>query len=258
MKTYGPWACMTVAALLGACGGGGGDTPPAGQQQPTASVAGLYSGTTSGGRSVDALILGDGRMYAMVGGATGSGIATIFFGSGTVSASGFTSAVGGNLDTHSGAPLATGSASLTGVPKTSIAGTLSDSGAPLLDFNLPYSARFEGSARLADVAGSYFGDSTGLGRIISASITVDATGAFSGQSPADGCVHSGTLTPNSSANVFDVRIAFGDNCPKRGELRGHALWNAGSGTLPATLTMFASSDLSRPSPDAWAYFAGRQ
>jgi hypothetical protein len=260
VKQLGTLALAAVAAALVACGGGGGDTPPAEPQPPPgASVAGLYTGTATRGRSVDALILGDGRMYAMLGGAAGGGgITTIFFGSGTVTASGFTSAVGGTLDTHSGAPLATGSASVTGVPKTSIAGTLSGGGVPLVDFNLPYSTRFEGTANLADVAGTYLGDSTGLGRIVSARITVGPGGAFTGESPADGCVHSGTLTPHGSANVFDVRILFGDNCPKQGELRGHALWSPASGTLPATLTLFASSDLSRPRPDAWAYFAGRQ
>lgn len=260
MKMHKAWACVAAAMLLAACGGGGGgDAPPADpQRRSTASVAGLYTGTAARGGSLDALILGDGRMYAMVGSSGGQGVATIFFGSGTVTGSGFTSAVGGNLDTHSGASLTAGSVTLTGQPKTSIAGTLSGNGVPIVDFDLPYSTAFEGTATLADVAGSYFGDSTGLGRIISASITVDASGAITGESPADGCVHSGTLTPNASANVFDLSLTFGDNCPKKGELRGHALWNPASGTAPATLTMFASSDLSRPSPDAWAYFAGKQ
>jgi hypothetical protein len=259
VNRLGKLAGAVVAALLGACGGGGGggDAPPAEPQRRTASVAGLYSGAAAPGRSVNALILSDGRMYAMVGGA-GQGIATIFFGSGTVTDSGFTSAVGGNLDTHSGAPLAAGSVTLTGRPKASIAGTLSGNGVPIIDLDLRYSTLFEGTATLADVAGSYLGDSTGLGRIISASITVDASGAITGESPADGCVHSGTLTPNASANVFDVRITFGDGCPKKGELRGHALRSAASDTTPATLTMFASSDLSRPGADAWAYFAVRQ
>ncbi len=233
MKTHKAWACVAAAMLLAACGGGGGggDAPPADpQRRSTASVAGLYTGTAARGGSLDALILGDGRMYAMVGSSGGQGVATIFFGSGTVTASGFTSAVGGNLDTHSGASLTAGSVTLTGQPKTSIAGTLSGNGVPIVDFDLPYSTAFEGTATLADVAGSYFGDSTGLGRIISASITVDASGAITGESPADGCVHSGTLTPNASANVFDLSLTFGDNCPKKGELRGHALWNPASGT----------------------------
>lgn len=252
-------AWLALAALLGACGGGGGDSPAPPLQTPAASVAGLYFGTASGGRTFDALILDNGRIYGTLG--AGTGISTVFFGSGTVTANGFTSSTGGNLTVNSGAPLVPGAVTLTGVPKTSITGTLTGTGSAFpATFDSTYSATFEGTPSLATVAGSYLGNSSGLGRVINLTLTVDAsTGAIAGVS-SDGCTHTGTLTPNASANVYDLSVAFGAGCPFRSTFTGHAIWRAAAGANPAALTAFAAVGSAATSPfaEGWIFVGGKQ
>ena len=241
-------ACAGLAALalLGACGGGGGGSETPTQQPNSASVAGLYFGTanpaTQGGpqRTFDALILADGRIYGMLG--ESGGIGTVFFGSGAMNGSSFASSAGGNLATSSGAPLSPATVTFTGVSKTSINGTLSGTGSGMpASFTSSYNAAFEGTpAALSAIAGTYVGNSSGIGRPINLTLTFDGTGAFSGTS-SDNCPHTGTLTPNATANVYNVSITFESGCPRRGGMTGHALWSPASGGTPATLTLFMSA-----------------
>jgi hypothetical protein len=252
--------CIAAAAWLGAgCGGGGGDeSAPAQGQALEPTVAGLYFGTADGGRFFDALILNNGRMYAMLG--TGSGVSAVFFGSGTVTAAGFTSTAGGTLTTNSGDPLAPATVTLSGTPRTSATGTLTGTGPGLpAPFTLRYDASFEGTPEaLAALAGTYQGNSSGLGRPINLDLVLDAAGGFTGTS-SDNCPHTGTLTPSASANVYAVSITFQQGCPRRGPMTGYALWSPPTTATPqATLTIFTSaSDPSSAFALGWVFFGGR-
>jgi hypothetical protein len=261
-------ACASgLVALLVACGGGGGDVGSAGanntpqQQQPApaagTTVAGLYFGTASGGRTLDVLLMPTGHVYAMLG--AGTGITSVFFGGGPVTASGFVSSSGGHMSTGSGNPLVAGELSLIGLPRSSISGTLAGTGAGFpAPFTASYSTAFEGSASLANLAGTYQGDSAGLGRVINATLTVDAAGLITGESPADHCTLSGSLTPEASANVLALSITFGTGCPQRGTMTGHALWRAAAGATPAALTLLASAgDSGGAFAQGWVFFGSR-
>lgn len=264
-KLLGTACAAGLLSLLGACGGGGGDNAAAGvvtvpQQQagpPGTTVAGLYFGTASGGRTLDVLLMPTGQVYAMLG--AGTGINSVFFGGGPVTASGFVSSSGGHLSTSSGNPLVAGELSLIGLPRSSISGTLAGTGAGFpATFTASYSTAFEGTANLAALAGTYQGDSAGLGRVINATVTVDAAGLISGESPADGCALSGSLTPIAAANVLDLRITFGTNCPQRGTMTGHAVWRAAVGATPTALTLLASTgDSASAFAQGWVFFGAR-
>lgn len=240
---------LAMAALVAGCGGGGGDAPAPASGTPT--VAGLYFGTTAAaGGTFDALVLDSGRIYGMLGVSAGS-LDTIFIGTGTVTASGFTSAAGGNLDTHSGLMSQPAAITLTGTPKASISGSFTGTGSGVpATFNSSYRSSFEGTATLANLAGTYGGNSVGLGRGVLLTIVIGADGRFAGTS-VEPCLHTGTFVPNAGANVYDVTVTFGAGCPKAGSMTGHAVWQAATASLPATLTVLASnSDFS----DGWLFF----
>jgi hypothetical protein len=249
---------LTLAALLVGCGGGGGDDAASGAGPvvpgaPTGPVVGLYLGTTTAGGTFDALILGSGRMYGLLG--VNGGITTVFFGDGVVTDTGFASTAGGNLTTNSGKPLGAATVSLTGVPKTSITGTLAGSGPGFpATFTSTYRASFEGTPALATVAGTYEGDSSGLGRIAGLTLTVASNGDITGVS-ADLCEHTGKAVPDASANVYDITMTFGAGCPKQGTFTGHAILSAASGANPATLTMLAATS---NFGEGWIFVGGKQ
>jgi hypothetical protein len=244
------WAGLAALALLSACGGGGGDPAPA---APSSTVAGLYFGTAdpNGTRFFDALLLSNGRMYGMLG--TGAALQKVFLGTGTLTATGFNSTAGAILDTQSGVTTTSGAVTLTGTPKTSIAGSVTGTGVAAT-FTSSYNTGFEGTASLANLTGVYGGIFAGLefgGAGLT--LTVNAAGAFSGT--GSGCPHTGTLTPNSGANVYDVSITFGPGCPRIGQMTGHARLQPATLTAAATLTMFA---VNNAYSDAWIFFGPKQ
>jgi hypothetical protein len=263
---------LALGLIVAACGGGGGDggsggggdggdaaedaallPPPQTLPDTTqaAAVAGLYSGSTGTGVGVEALILADGRMYAILG---TNGIDSVFFGNGTLAGGTFTSNAGAKLSGSSGIASLPAAVTLTGVPTTSISGTVTG---PQLSatFTANYRSLFEVTPSLASVAGSYGGTFAGLGGGDGFLLTlvVSPAGVISGTT-ASGCGHAGTLAPNARANVYDVSITFGSGCRKRGTITGHALLEPAAGVVPATLTVFAATG---DFTDAWLFFGGR-
>jgi hypothetical protein len=188
----------------------------------------------------------------------GAGITSVFFGSGTPTATGLVTTAGGNMATRAGNPLVPGELTLVGVPRASISGSLSSADAAVpATFTSSYSAAFEGSPVLANLAGTYEGDSAGLGRVINATLTIDGAGNLTGSS-VEGCEHGGSLTPHANANIFELRITFGTACPRQGTLTGHALWTAATPSSRATLTLLAAaSEAGTAFTQGWVYFGAR-
>ncbi len=244
-------AALLTSALLGACGGGGGDAGLTPAQPAGPTVAGWYVGTTTTGGFFDALILDNGRIYGMLG--NGAAMQKILVGTGTTMASGFNTTSGALVDTQSGLTSASAVATLTGTPKTSIAGSVTGAGvAATIASN--YHTAFEDTPSLANVAGSYLGNIAGLGYGgMNLTLTVSPNGTFSGTT-GSGCQHSGTLSVNASANVYDVTLSF-VGCTKDGRMTGHALWQPATGAAPARLAMFASNNVYT---DAWFYLGHKQ
>jgi hypothetical protein len=244
-------AALALAAVLAACGGGGGAETTSAPVTPTAAMAGLYFGsTTAAGGTFDALILANGRMYAMQG--ANGGINNVFFGNGTLSPTGYASTSGATLSTLSALTVAA-SSTLSGTPQLVITGTMSSANVSAT-FTASYRSAFETPAALASVVGRYGGQFSGLGPGDGFLLTleVDADGNLSGTT-GSGCVHTGKLTPDPTVNVYEATVTLGSGCRKRGTISGHAIHQPAVGSTPATLTIFAISGDLR---DGWIYLGG--
>ena len=238
-----------AVAALGACGGGNDAAAPPPPVVPT--MVGLYSGmanSVSGvTRSFEVLLLANGRAYGVLIPASGTG--SVFFGGGNYTASGFNSVEGGNLRLNTAnAPLSAAALTLAGPPRGTLTGTLTGSalaGEYQADLSaLSYDATFDRApAPLADVAGSYTGNSAGTGNGSGlVPIVVQASGNFTGTSRNGTCPHSGTLTPSSAGNYYTMTLTFGAGCSNPSvPLNGIALWKPASATAPAVLRLFVSA-----------------
>ena len=235
MKSPKRVAALVVAGLLAGCGGGGGGGAPV-PPDPPATFAGLYAGSASAGRTFDALILDNGRFYAMLGTSAG-GITDVYIGTSTATATTFDSVSAKDLDIASGALRATTLTS-TGSPKVSIGGLLSGT----ITFNATYDARFEAKPSLASIAGIYQGDARspeGLGAI---NLTVSSTGVVTGSTL--GCSLAGTVAPRADANVYDLSINFGAGCKNssRATFAGHAVLGTIANVPPGTRMTAIATD----------------
>ena len=200
---------LALTALLTACGGGGGSSD-AGTTPATASpLAGGWEGTSSSGDGIQAMILEDGRIWA-VSGTQASGVLFVnSLGRATLTTSG-TAVSAGDLRAHD---LATGTSvtgTLTGTftAGTSITATVTAGGASATMRLAPAAAaayHYDTAATLTAVAGSwpgFFSNDTGT-------VVVSATGSFT-TTTASGCTVSGAITPRASGkNVYDVTVSFG-------------------------------------------------
>lgn len=190
-------AAISAATLAAGCGGGG-DSPA-----PT-NVAGLWNGTTSTGRTVAALTFQDGTGWALY---TPEGNPAYLAGvvQATTTVSGATAS--GPITDYNleGGGITSGTISTTVNPKQSISGTVNPGG---VTFSGTYDAAFEQAPSLTETAGTFTGTAAVLGGTESASVTVSTTGALSGSS-ASGCAYTGTVTPRTDGNAFNVSVTFG-------------------------------------------------
>jgi len=209
MKITRSLAGLSLAALLSACGGGGG-----GDSTAVASATGLFNGTTTSGRSVTGVVLGDGTYYVLYSTTTNPNvIGGVVQGSGTTSANSFTSSNAKDFNLEGlGALNATVAANF--VTKTSLSGsvTYSAPGITETSFTTTYNADFEVAPSLSTIAGTYTGQALVSAGSQAATVTISATGALSG-SGASGCALTGTVSPRSDGNVYDFSMTFGStNC----------------------------------------------
>lgn len=201
-----------VAALMAACGGGGGaDTTAAPAVVVANPLVGGWAGTSTSGNTVQAIVLEDGRMWA-IGGVVSSGVfyvnglsrTTLQTSGSTLSASDFrsysfaagTSATGSLTGSFVAGTSLTATATLVGGAGTA---TINLAPAPTTSYD------YNTTATLAAVAGSWPGSFTND----TGTLLVAANGTFSATTSA-GCRISGAFTPRASGkNVYDVTVAFG-------------------------------------------------
>lgn len=101
------------------------------------------------------------------------------------------------------------------VTGSSLSGSITrDAGAPPTalvspaDFSTLYRTAYNNNLTLAHLAGTYQGSvTTNLGKH-SAALTLDGAGALTGND-STGCTITGTATPRSRGNIFDLALAFG-------------------------------------------------
>lgn len=212
-RSFSLLCTAAVLMLLSGCGGDGGHNSPA---APHATHAqGAYEGTIGGIAHFQLLLLENGAYYMLFG--TGSGSAFepqgMVTGTGTETSSSVYTATN-TYTPPAPAPSSTVELTADYVVDVSFAGTLriatgGGGGATQSFSGVPISAalyQYGTAAQLADVAGTW---TVSVGGIIDSTMTVNASGAFSGVDTA-GCTYSGTLTPRASGkNVFNLTYQEG-------------------------------------------------
>jgi hypothetical protein len=196
-------------ALFTACGGSGSSTSADHPSNPVSTIGaaqGVYSGTTSNGSSFEAIVLPNDKFYAIYGTTTGGTLLVygMMVGQGNSSSSAFTASF---TDFYWSGPTYLGSINANFVAGTSFSGSFTENGttstfnatgSPSSTFN------FNTPAQVTAVTGSwsgYFLDGS------SSTVTVSSTGSFSGA--VQGCSFTGTITPDSAKNFYNVTVAFG-------------------------------------------------
>jgi hypothetical protein len=172
-----------------------------------ASPVGLWQGSTSTGRSINGLVLSDGSFYILYS-AVGDPalLGGVVQGTGSTSGSVFTSSSAKDFNVE-GFGVVGAVATATVVPKASLNGTFTYPSTSTLTFNSAYSSQFELVPALAVLAGTYTGQVAFSAGVQSVALSVSATGAIG--SASNGCVLSGTATPRTDGNVYNVYIHFG-------------------------------------------------
>ena len=199
-KTIAATATLSLAALLAACGGGNDGSGPS---------AGGFTGTTTSSRDLTAVVLTDGSyylMYSAVGDA--STVGGVVQGTSAISGDSFASsdALDFNVEGLGMKPGAV-AAELHPWDKFDGAFTPTSTGAAL-SFQTRFDAakNFSGPT-LTQLAGAYGGNAGFALGVRPATFTVTAAGAVS--SSINGCAITGTATPRTDINAYDLMIAFG-------------------------------------------------
>jgi len=232
-SAIGVLAISALAACGGGGGGGDGDSDSGGGSVDAGTAEGLYTGTTGNGQTLTGLVLDNGNYWVLYSDVNGSAIDGVIQGSSSSNNGNFTSSNGRDLNFG-----AYGISDLTiagtYVAKQSIAGNLNYGGAKPTTFNASYDARYTQPATLANIAGSYSGQSATAGENEGANFTVSATGAISG-SGASGCRFTGSVAPRGNVAAYDLTLSFLGGICEQGTatITGIAYMEPGSNRLLA-------------------------
>lgn len=195
---------LLLVGLSGCGGGGGGSSAPV----APSVVQGVYQGTTSNGKTEDAIVLEDGTFWSMYGVPSGNALAVqgIATGSSTASNGAFTISFKDFYAPGTSPISGSGSGTYTG---STLIGSLTESGqTTTFNFAVPVSTTYDYNtpAVISAITGSWSGSlldgETGT-------VNIQTSGTLTGTSSL-GCSVTGTVTPRPSGkNVFNISLTFG-------------------------------------------------
>ncbi|HEU4684067.1 MAG TPA: hypothetical protein VFS39_06160 [Nitrospira sp.] len=179
-------------------------------QPATDSTAeGLWTGTTNTGRTVTGAVLDDGTYYLFYSlpGASLLQIAGVIQGTGTSNSGSFTS---GNAKDVGIAisPAQNANVVANYAPRQSFTGAVNYQAGGTVAFTTSYNTAYDTTPSFAAVAGTYQGTAGSTSGSQPATVNVFANGTFNAVEQS-GCQFSGTATPRTRGNVFDITITFG-------------------------------------------------
>lgn len=236
-------ACASLL-LVSACGGGGSDSPG------SRTAQGLWTGTTTTGRTLTGLVFGDGDYYVFYSPKNiPTGVAGVIQGSSGSGTGIWSSTDGVDFNVEAATPTVLPATMSAGfVTKKSFEGTITDSSGNKTTFATVYDANYEVTPTLAVLAGSYAG-SAGLSAGVKAAIvTVTAGGGITGIVSMDDksstCTFSGTAMPRADGNAYDVAFVLGAApCPTPSlRVSGIAYFNAATKRLHVAAPNAARTD----------------
>lgn len=195
---------LPLSLLLGLAGCGGGNSAPA----VTPVIQGVYQGTSSNGKTLNALVLEDGSFWNIYGISSGSAISVQGVATGWSSASdgAFTISFKDFYAPGSSPVSGTGSGAYSA---SNLIGTLTENGVTgsiSLTAPLASNYNYNTAADIASITGNWSGvllDGT------TATVNILAAGTVTGTS-SQGCSFTGTLSSRPSGkNVFNISLTFG-------------------------------------------------
>lgn len=222
---------LLFALLLTGCSSGGGDggnvaptaAPPAAPLPVIITTAeGLWTGTTGDGRTISGLVLDDDTYwlwYSAVG--QPSVLAGGFQGSGLSQNGAFTSSNGIDFNLEGIGPLGLVDTTLAAnyVIRKSFNGVITYPTTTQTSFTSTFNTDYDAAPSVASLVGTYIWSSTsGI-----FTITIDPSGSIAGTLQA--CIYTGTLSPRTAGNVYDVSITAGGRlCGGTGLLQTGVAW----------------------------------
>ncbi|MCX7172872.1 MAG: hypothetical protein NT159_02865 [Proteobacteria bacterium] len=202
---------LPLVLLVGLSGCGGGSlvvgVTPVVVPAVTPVIQGVFQGTTSNGKTVDALVLEDGSFWNIYGIPSGSALSVqgVATGSSTASngvftisfkdfyAPGTSPVIGNSSGTYSGSSL------IGTVTENGVTGTFSSTAPVTTSYN------YNTAANISSITGSWSG---GLLDGETATVNILAAGTLTGTSSL-GCSFTGTISPRPSGkNVFNISLTF--------------------------------------------------
>lgn len=203
--------CMLSLVLVGCGGGGGGSGTSVAEPVPIVpptTAEGVYAGTISNGKSLNALILENDQIYVMYGTMVNGNLMVSGFieGNGKSNNGSFSASDMRDFSPNGTSPNFSLSASY--VKNTSFNGTTTDgsttisfTGGPLQNSLYNYNT----AANIANIVGAWtVTDLAGT----PVALNISASGSFTGST--SGCAFTGTIKPRASGkNVFDAVATFG-------------------------------------------------
>ncbi|TAM49975.1 MAG: hypothetical protein EPN57_22940 [Paraburkholderia sp.] len=185
---------LVVAVTLSACGGGGDGGIN------NVDPQGFWHDTGSDGRSVDTLVLGDTRYFAIY---SANGTVSDMV-QGTLSVNGNDISDTASIDFSLGGTVAAASLSGSVIEKQTLSATVSKSNVSN-SFTASYDPSYDNAPTTVEVVGTWSG--TSIGSTDPATLNIAGDGTFSGTSGA--CTFAGSATPKSDGkNVFEGTITY--------------------------------------------------
>lgn len=220
---------LLVVAYLSGCSGDGDTSAPSPTPLPTASAEGLWTGTTDTNRTVKALVLDDGVYWALYSEATNpSVIAGVVQGNSSSQNGAFSSSNARDFNLQTGILEATINGNYA--MKQNLNGTISYKNNSQATFTTQYDSDYDLTPDVSAVAGTYTGFVTASETV---TVIVSTNGSISGNSNT-GCTFSGSFSPRTHGNVFDVTVKFDGQpgCSMGTEtVNGIAFYDAGTKQL---------------------------
>lgn len=235
--------------FLTACGGGGGEGGDSAARNPSVVVSddadGIWSGTTSDGRSIYGLYVDNQLFYFVYSTATNADAITGFLqGTAPWTDGSFSSTIGTdfNFGARTVTPL---SFSGTFTPRRLLTGTLSSTTFASTSFTANFDTTYDRTPSIITTAGTFSGDAASVaGGVLPASVTLQASGSFTFSS--GGCTATGTLSARPRKNVLNMSITFGSASAcifPSTTVSGHAYYDPDTRQLFAAATNTGRTDV---------------
>jgi hypothetical protein len=196
----------------------------------------VWRGTSVTGRSVAGVVFADGEFwftYTAEQSSLPSGVVT---GVATVDSAGELTGFGTDLNFDGAGSRA---AELSGdvLARQSLAIDVVVGGETVLQFTSAYSVQDEQPADLSTVLGSFIGTASTVAGAETSEVIVGDAGMLAGES-ALGCDFTGSVSPRSDINVFDVSLSFvGDTCLFADLQASGVAWIVDQRTFTATVVL---------------------